>query len=225
MNYIQLKESVIKLNVCLKVLPDEDKAVLKRLLKKYNQKIKVFSNVDFANEVFTIPEKRSIGTFVVAFRKRKVKPFQDEIERIDQEIQYKSGFTHCNKQLDKVYDRLTLIYDERYSDLRLGWVGNSDNRIKFIEDSKVYQDSCREYDRLCNVYEKQLSKSIEYKEAQFKLGQMQQLLNGFEFNAEIKNHIAMSKLITEPYLRRATFETLTNEAELQFINKTKKVKL
>jgi len=218
MNYIQLKESVIRLNNCLKILPDEDKAVLKRLVNKYNKQIKVFANVDFTNEVFTTPENRSIGTFVGAFRKRKVNPFKDEIERIEESIAEETGFNAVIVEHSKIYDRLSLIYDKRYSYDYLHRRGNYENKDKFLEKSTVYKNSQKKYTKFYNVYEKKLSESVEYKEAEEKLGRMQVLLHGFEFNAEIKNYIAMRKLITENCLYVATLETITNEAEIQFRN-------
>ena len=218
MNYIQLKESVIRLNNCLKILPDEDKAVLKRLVNKYNKQIKVFANVDFTNEVFTTPENRSIGTFVGAFRKRKVNPFKDEIERIEESIAEETGFNAVIVEHSKIYDRLSLIYDKRYSYDYLHRRGNYENKDKFLEKSTVYRNLKQKYTKFWKIYEKKLSESVEHKEVEKKLGEMKRLLYGFEFNSEIKNYIAMGRLVTEPSLRIATFETITNEAEIQFRN-------
>jgi len=218
MNYIQLKESVIKLNDCLKILPEEDKAVVKKLLNKYNKQIKVLTNVDFTNEFFTAPEKRSIGRFVSSFKKRKIKTFEDERERIEENIAEETGFNAVIVEHENLYKRLTLIYDKRYSDWRSNWSQNYDNRIKFIENSNVYKNLQQKYTKFYKIYKKKLSESVEHKEVENKLEEMKRLLYGFEFNAEIKNYIAMGRLVTEPSLRIATFETITNEAEIQFRN-------
>jgi len=211
MNYIQLKESVIRLNTCLKILPEEDKAIVKKLINKYNKQIKVFANVDFTNQFFTSPENRSIATLVGAFKKRKIKPFEDEIERIEENIAEITGFHAVILENRSIYDRLSLIYDERYSDRCLNW-------RDFIKDSNVWKNSDQKYTKFYKIYEKKLAESVEYKEAEEKLEQRNELLENFDISVETKNYIAMRKLITQKSLYIATFKTIMNEAELQFLN-------
>ena len=218
MNYIQLKESVIRLNNCLKILPDEDKAVLKRLVNKYNKQIKVFANVDFTNEVFTSRECESINKMHKKFCNNKTKPFENKIKEIKESIAEVTGFNAVIVEHKSIYDRLSLIYDKRYSDWRSNWSQNYDNRIKFIDKSKIYQALKRKHTKFWKIYEKQLSESVEYKEVGKKLEQIEELLENFDINVETKNYIAMRKLITQHCLYAATFETIINELEIQFRN-------
>lgn len=61
MDYIQIKESAIKLADLIKIIPQEDKGILEEILKKYNNFLYTLNNVDFDNNVFSNKELRSIN--------------------------------------------------------------------------------------------------------------------------------------------------------------------
>jgi len=229
MNYVQLKESTIQLTACLKILPDEDKMVIKRLLSKYKKQTKVFANVDFTNEVFSKPEWKMINRVVLSFINRKTKPFRDQIKKIEEDLCVSSGSARADTEWYTVYCRLQNIFQKRYCNLdkyyreaRNDYHGTLND---FMKQSKVFNCAVEKLNKTFSIYEKMEKESIDYKNTQKKWGKMEKELEGFSIKTETKNHIVMRGKLTNVSLSNVALETIMNEIESQFINKQKQGKL
>lgn len=227
MEYLQLKHSVEQLTECLKIMPKEDRLIVKQLVKKYQDKLKSIDYLDETNEFFDDKELRHINCYMSNFKNKLFKPFEDEIERIQDEISEKSGFDYAYEKSLSVYQRIDTIAAYYCAKKHFRWTRNYQRKIhKQIESkSKVYKNVERECESKREIFYQLLDESRDFQEAEKQLDEVKAKFASFDIDLKLKNMIAYKSRNMESKAITSTGyavirEIISTEIERQWINFT-----
>ena len=192
MEYLQLKHSVEQLTECLKIIPKEDKKIIKDLINKYNIKLSSINYLDENNDFFDGKEQRHINQFLSCLRQKILKPYEDKRSEIEDKISLDSGLTEADKKYDEIWSKIDRIAKNYCEKNFSSWNHTNETKIarKIKEKSKVYKNIEKELHKKYDEYDNLLDQSKEFKKAQSSIEKIKYLLDNFDLDLNIKNMIA-----------------------------------
>ena len=219
MEYLQLKLSVERLTESLKIIPKEDSEHLTKLLNKYKEQMKSIKYFNEKNTSFSKEEINNIKRYVSNLKNKILPPYQEKIDLIEDKINEISGFNKANKKEEEVVYRIFKIAEwmsEKYK------IYKSFYYVKTIQEkSSVYKKIAAEYNRKASIATKMCEDSKEYNEAVIKYVEIENMLENFEIDLELKNLIAhrfrnRHQYIDEPSIDFTIRESIHIEIEKQW---------
>ena len=218
MNYIQLKESVIKLTDSLKVLPKEDKVIIENLIKKYQIELSKLCNFDPKNNVFDKKELRSINRRISNVIRKYINKYDELIERLDWSLYCKLGGEDNEAKWNETYDRLKIIFKKRYGGDNIHFIDFHDKFTLFIKKSRIMSKYNAINKKHCEIIDSYYKTNKELINLVKKRDLYSKMKESFDIDLELKNYIAYyynSNL--DKSLDRVASEAINLEVEKQFI--------
>ena len=190
MDYLQLKYSVERLTECLKIIPKEDKKVVSSLISKYNKELKSIDFLNTNNNFFDHEEIKAMERHLKPFRCEVLKPFQEAIDNIEEQIYIHVGARKADDFLEQITDRVYKISEWKAEKINKKWWFLVE---EIREKSHIYQRASNELERKQEVFYRLQSESQKLKNAIDKKEKMEKKLHSFDIDLELKNLIAHRK--------------------------------